>query len=179
MSSLSSWLWSESCELPRAVLTDVLISAYVSPFNMSSNALADPTAVLLELFLSSHDLNQFPSQVTAHFENVFSTNDALNQVPSYFHVQSQFTLFLTYFRFHLSMCIIPHMHTRIDLWFNSLPWFRTLLCLTNCISLVPAVVAGAWPQTTHLGRISATRILESVPSCGLSLSLGRIHGVPA
>jgi len=46
------------------------------------DALADPTAVLLDLFHSSHDLDVFPSTVTTHFSDIFSTKDALNEIPA-------------------------------------------------------------------------------------------------
>jgi hypothetical protein len=83
------------------------------------DALANPTAVLLDLFHSSPDLDEFPSRVITHFTDIFSTNDALNEVTCCFHVLK--SKILTYNRFHLSMFIIHQMHIRTDPWSNSLP----------------------------------------------------------
>lgn len=47
---------------------------------MASAALADPTAVLLDLFHSSDNLDLFPTQVSDHFYRIFSTDHALNEV---------------------------------------------------------------------------------------------------
>jgi hypothetical protein len=48
--------------------------------SLLSDALTDPTAVLVGIFQDSSDLDQFPSNVATHFQHIFSTEDALKEV---------------------------------------------------------------------------------------------------
>lgn len=46
----------------------------------SSNALSDPTKVLQDLYTQQVGPDDFPAQATAHFNQLFATDDALQQV---------------------------------------------------------------------------------------------------
>ncbi|KAG8941468.1 hypothetical protein FRC04_004177 [Tulasnella sp. 424] len=47
----------------------------------SSNALSDPTKVLQDLYTQQVSPGDFPAQATAHFDQLFATDDALQQIP--------------------------------------------------------------------------------------------------
>jgi hypothetical protein len=82
LSSLSVSRWKAL--LSGTVSSPLMSSLLIMVSSLLPDALANPTAVLLDLFQSSHDLDRFPSTVTTYFADIFSTKDALNEVIYYF-----------------------------------------------------------------------------------------------
>jgi hypothetical protein len=79
------------------------------------DALTDPTAVLVDIFQNSSDLDQFPSNVATHFQHVFSTEDALKEV-AYLLLSARIGNPDIQNRFRPSMFIIHHIFTMTDPW---------------------------------------------------------------
>jgi hypothetical protein len=57
------------------------------------DALSDPTRSLLELYAENKDIDNFPAKVTAHFAEIFSSQDAFTEVnPPISQIKSLFNV---------------------------------------------------------------------------------------